>query len=37
MWTEWLIPGVMPFTVPANDQAILEIDTKPLHAQSKTA
>jgi len=32
MWTEWLIPGVIPFTVPAKDQAILNIAKKPLHA-----
>ena len=37
MWTDWLIPGVIPFTVPAKDQAILKIDKKPLHAQAKTA
>ncbi len=39
MWTEWLIPGVIPFTVPAKDQAILKIDTraKPLHEEAKSA
>src|SRR6266705_2710984 len=36
MWTEWLIPGVIPFTVAAKDQTILKIDKKPLHEQ-KTA
>ena len=36
MWTEWLIPGVIPFTVPAKDIAILNIDkkAKPLHAEA---
>jgi hypothetical protein len=39
MWTEWLIPGVIPFTVPAKDVAILKIDkrAKPLHEEAKTA
>jgi pyruvate ferredoxin oxidoreductase beta subunit len=39
MWTEWLIPGVIPFTVPAKDVNILKIDkkTKPLHEEAKTA
>jgi hypothetical protein len=39
MWTDWLIPGVIPFTVPAKDVAILKIDkkTKPLHEEAKTA
>jgi hypothetical protein len=37
MWTEWLIPGVIPFTVPAKDQAILKIDKKPLHEQAPAA
>ena len=36
MWTEWLIPGVIPFTIAAKDQTILKIDKKPLHEQ-KTA
>src|SRR5438874_425093 len=36
MWTEWLIPGVIPFTIPAKDQTILKIDKKALHEQ-KTA
>src|SRR5437588_102717 len=31
MWTEWLIPGVIPFTIPAKDTNILKIDRKPLH------
>src|SRR5207245_1027180 len=39
MWTDWLIPGVIPFTVPAKDQAILKIDkkSKPLHEEPATA
>jgi pyruvate ferredoxin oxidoreductase beta subunit len=39
MWTEWLIPGVIPFTVPAKDVNILKIDkkAKPLHEEAKTA
>src|SRR5438046_2870751 len=36
MWTDWLIPGVIPFTIPAKDQTILKIDKKALHEQ-KTA
>jgi len=36
MWTEWLIPGVIPFTIAAKDQTILKIDKKPFHEQ-KTA
>jgi hypothetical protein len=36
MWTDWLIPGVIPFTVPAKDLAIVKIDKKPVHEQ-KTA
>jgi hypothetical protein len=36
MWTEWLIPGVIPFTIAAKDQTILKIDKKPIHEQ-KTA
>ena len=36
MWTEWLIRGVIPFTVSAKDQSILKIDKKPLH-EGKTA
>ncbi|HMG95507.1 MAG TPA: thiamine pyrophosphate-dependent enzyme, partial [Gemmatimonadaceae bacterium] len=36
MWTSWLIPGVIPFTVAAKDQTILKIDKKPIHEQ-KTA
>ena len=35
-WNEWLIPGVIPFTIPAKDQVLLRIDKKPLHEQ-KTA
>jgi hypothetical protein len=39
IWTAWFIPGVTPFTVPAKDQAILKIDTKPkpLHEGAKPA
>jgi pyruvate ferredoxin oxidoreductase beta subunit len=37
MWTEWLIPGVIPFTVPAKDVAILKIDKKPVHEQTPAA
>ena len=37
MWTEWLIPGVIPFTIPAKDQSILKIDKKPLHEQAPAA
>jgi hypothetical protein len=37
MWTEWLIPGVIPFTIPAKDQSLLRIDKKPLHEAQKTA
>ncbi|OLC10949.1 MAG: hypothetical protein AUH39_00645 [Chloroflexi bacterium 13_1_40CM_67_9] len=36
MWTDWLVPGVIPFTVAAKDQTILKIDKKALHEQ-KTA
>jgi hypothetical protein len=35
MWTEWLIPGVIPFTIPQKDTKILNIDKKkPLHAEA---
>jgi hypothetical protein len=37
MWTDWLIPGVIPFTVPAKDLAILKIDKKPVHETAKSA
>jgi len=37
MWTEWLIPGVIPFTVSAKDQSILKIDKKPLHERAPAA
>jgi pyruvate ferredoxin oxidoreductase beta subunit len=37
MWTEWLIPGVIPFTVPQKDHALLRIDKRPLHAETTTA
>jgi pyruvate ferredoxin oxidoreductase beta subunit len=37
MWTEWLIPGVIPFTIAAKDQTLLRIDKKPLHAETKSA
>src|SRR5438874_915695 len=37
MWTEWLIPGVIPFTIAAKDQTILKVDRKPLHEEKKTA
>ncbi len=37
MWTEWLIPGVIPFTIPAKDQSLLRIEKKPLHETQKTA
>jgi pyruvate ferredoxin oxidoreductase beta subunit len=36
MWTKWLIPGVIPFTIQPKDQTILKIEKKPLHEQ-KTA
>ena len=39
MWEEWLIPGVIPFTVPQKDTALLRIDKKaqPLHQAAKTS
>jgi len=37
MWTEWLIPGVIPFTVAQKDQTLLRIEKKPLHEETKTA
>jgi hypothetical protein len=34
-WTEWLIPGVIPFTIAQKDTHILNIDKKkPLHAEA---
>jgi hypothetical protein len=34
MWTEWLIPGIIPFTIPQKDATLLNIDKrKALHAE----
>jgi len=37
-WTDWLIAGVIPFTIPQKDTTLLRIDmkAKPRYA-SKTA
>lgn len=33
MWTEWLVPGVIPFTIAQKDTKILNIEKSPLHEQ----